>query len=68
MISIMCHGIVIQMYANDTVLYTHAKAAEPSAGKMLIAMERITTDHSCLRLNIHKKVNVLLPNQTAHQC
>lgn len=50
----MCNGIDIQMYANDTVLYTYAKATEPAAGKLTIAMERITIDQSCLSLNVRK--------------
>lgn len=54
MISMMCNGIDIQMYANDTVLYTYAKATEPAAGKLTIAMERITIDQSCLSLNVRK--------------
>ncbi len=52
----VCHGIDLQMYADDTVLYTHAKTAELAARKLTVVMERITEwlDQSCLSLNISK--------------
>ncbi len=65
----ICHGIDLQMYADDTVLYTHAKTAELAARNLTVAMERITEwlDQSCLSLNISKKKKVcvsLKPKQS----
>lgn len=57
-----CHGIELQMYTNDTVVYTHAKKAELTT----IVMERITQqlDQSCLSLNVDK-TNFFFLNQRA---
>ena len=51
-----CHDAELQMYADDTVVYTHAKTAELAAAKLTIALERIThwLDQSCLSLNVNK--------------
>lgn len=51
-----CHDVELQMYADDTVVYTHAKTAELAAAKLTIALERIThwLDQSCLSLNVNK--------------
>ncbi len=42
-----CHNAEVQMYADDTVVYTHAKTAELAA-----ALENIShwLDQSCLSL------------------
>ena len=51
-----CDDIELQMYADDTVVYTHAKTAELAAAKLMIALERIThwLDQSCLNINVNK--------------
>ncbi len=44
------------MYADDTVIFTHARTAELAAEKLNVAMERITQwlEQSCLTLNTGK--------------
>lgn len=37
-----CHDAELQMYAEDTIVYTHAKIAELAAAELTIALERIT--------------------------
>lgn len=37
-----CHDVELQVYADDTVVYTHAKTAELAAAELTIALERIT--------------------------
>ena len=37
-----CHDVELQMYADDTIVYTHAKTAELAAAKLTIPLERIT--------------------------
>jgi len=37
-----CEGIEVQMYADDTVIFTHAKTAELAAEKLKGATEKIT--------------------------
>lgn len=51
------HGMELQMYADDTVVYTHAKTPEQTAVKLKTAMERITQwlDQSGLSLNFGKR-------------
>lgn len=34
----VCHGVDLQMYADDTVIYTHATTAEEVASKLSEAM------------------------------
>ncbi len=45
-----------KMYADDTVIFTHARTAELAAEKLNVAMERIAQwlDKSCLTLNTGK--------------
>uniref|UniRef100_A0A8C1JD21 Reverse transcriptase domain-containing protein n=1 Tax=Cyprinus carpio TaxID=7962 RepID=A0A8C1JD21_CYPCA len=51
-----CEGIQVQMYADDTVIFTYAKTAESAAEKLKAATEKITQwlEQSCLSLNISK--------------
>ncbi len=51
-----CEGIQVQMYADDTVIFTHARTTELAAEKLSVAMERITQwlEQSCLTLNTGK--------------
>lgn len=51
-----CHGVEVQLYADDTVLYTHATTAQLAAGRLTKAMEGVTEwlDQSCLTLNVSK--------------
>ncbi len=51
-----CEGIQVQMYADNTVIFTHAKTAELAAEKLNVATERITQwlEQSCLTLNTSK--------------
>ncbi len=62
----VCQGMDLQMYADDTVLYTHAKTAELAAKKLTAAMERITEwlDQSCLSLNISKTKGMFFSKTT----
>lgn len=51
-----CEGIQVQMYADDTVIFTYVKTAESAAEKLKDATEKITQwlEQSCLSLNISK--------------
>lgn len=51
-----CQDVEVQMYADDTVVYTHAKTAELAAAKLTAALDRIQhwLDQSCLSLNVSK--------------
>ena len=44
------------MYADDTIVYTHAKTTELAAAKLTITLERVMhwLDQSCLSLNVNK--------------
>jgi len=66
-----CEGKQVQMYADDTIIFTQARTAELTAEKLKAAMERNTQwlEQSCLSLNIGKtkgmffsKTNVQSPN------
>ena len=51
-----CNGVDIQLYADDTVLYAHAKNSEMAAEKLTNAMQGVAQwlEQSCLTLNISK--------------
>ena len=51
-----CHDAELQMYVDDTVVYTHAKTAELAAAKLTTALKWIThwLHQSCLSLNVKK--------------
>lgn len=51
-----CHGVEVQLYADDTVLYTHATSAQQAAIKLTNALVGVAEwlDQSCLTLNIGK--------------
>ena len=58
------------MYADDTVVYTHAKTAELAAAKLTTGLERINhcLDQSCLSINVNKtKVMVFSKTKTLKQ-
>lgn len=50
----VAHVSNMQMYADDTVTYTHAKTAKLLASKLTIAMLMEGFDKSCLTLNTSK--------------
>lgn len=47
-----CHGEELQFYADDTVLYTHAKTAQLAAERLTNAMKGVV--QCCLSSNINK--------------
>lgn len=51
-----CHDVEVQLYADDTVLYTYAKSAQQAATKLSNALVGVAEwlDQSCLTLNIGK--------------
>ena len=51
-----CHDVEVQLYADDTVLYTHAKSAQQAATKLTNALVGVAEwlDQSCLTLNVSK--------------
>uniref|UniRef100_A0AAR2J957 Reverse transcriptase domain-containing protein n=1 Tax=Pygocentrus nattereri TaxID=42514 RepID=A0AAR2J957_PYGNA len=54
----VCSSVNIQMYADDTVLYVHAKNKQQAASELTAAMVLISDwlSNSCLYLNINKTV------------
>jgi len=55
---LICPDVHIQMYADDTVVYTHAKTREQAALKLTAALNKVSDwlNHSCLTLNVSKTV------------
>ena len=54
------YNVELQIYADDTVVYTHAKIAALAAAKLKIALERIAywfhqSCHTYLNLNVKTK-------------
>jgi len=56
-----CHGVDIQLNANDAVLYTHAKNAYLADEKVTCAMQGVVEwlEQSCLTLHISKTKGML---------
>lgn len=54
----MCPEVQVQMYADDTVVYTHAKTKEHAAKKLTAALKEVSDwlYRSCLTLNVSKTV------------
>lgn len=50
------HDVEVEMYAGDTVVYTHANTAELTAAKLTVVLGRLThwLDQSCLSLSGNK--------------
>lgn len=60
----VCQDVNIQMYADDTVVYTWGKDAEQVAKKLTLAMENVSKwlNASCLTLNIKKTATMYFVN------
>ncbi len=56
----VCPEVQVQMYADDTVVYTHAKTKEQAAIKLTAALNKVSDwlCHSCLSLNTSKTVGI----------
>ncbi len=63
------HWIVLQIYADDNALYTHADTPELAAKKLSVAMKRVTEwlGLSCLSDNISKTEGVFFSKANKHQ-
>uniref|UniRef100_A0A4W5Q9E1 Reverse transcriptase domain-containing protein n=1 Tax=Hucho hucho TaxID=62062 RepID=A0A4W5Q9E1_9TELE len=63
----VCPDINTLMYADDTVIYVHAKTKHLAAAKLTTAMDQITNwlNRSCLQLNVDKTVGMFF---TKRQC
>uniref|UniRef100_A0A3Q3GPI5 Reverse transcriptase domain-containing protein n=1 Tax=Labrus bergylta TaxID=56723 RepID=A0A3Q3GPI5_9LABR len=63
----VCPDIKTQMYADDTVVYVHAKTKHLAAAQLTKAMNQITNwlNSSCLQLNVNKTVGMFF---TKRQC
>lgn len=53
-----CPDVNIQMYADDTVIFTHARSKEHAAAKLTASMSKVSDwlANSCLTLNLSKTV------------
>ena len=53
-----CPDVETQLYADDTVMYVHARTKQLAAAKLTSALEQISKwlNHSCLQLNQKKKM------------
>lgn len=53
----VCEDVDIQMYADDTVIYTHGRDAEQVAPKLSLMLHKVAKwlSDSCLPLNAKKK-------------
>lgn len=60
----VCDDVNIQMYADDTVIYTWGKDAEQVSKKLTLAMEKVSKwlNASCLTLNIKKTATMYFVN------
>lgn len=56
----VCPEVQVQMYADDTVVYTHAKTKEHAAKKLTAALKEVSDwlYRSCLTLNVSKTVGM----------
>lgn len=56
----VCSNVSIQMYADDTVIYTHGKNPTQVADKLSQSLAHVTEwlHQSCLKLNINKTVSM----------
>ena len=63
-----CHGVEVQLYADDTVLYTHAKSAQLAAEKLASALDGVVEwlDQSCLTLNVSKTKGMFFSKTKLH--
>uniref|UniRef100_A0A8C7CP59 Reverse transcriptase domain-containing protein n=1 Tax=Oncorhynchus kisutch TaxID=8019 RepID=A0A8C7CP59_ONCKI len=54
----VCTGSEVQMYADDTVIYVHAKSKQQAAQELTTVMVQVTKwlSDSCLHLNVKKTV------------
>lgn len=54
----VCSDVSIQMYEDDTVIYTHAKNTTQAAAKLTQSMVHVTEwlNQGCLKLNVNKTV------------
>ena len=61
----VCHDSFIQMYADDTVIYVHAKNKAAAAKKLNKPLVRVTQwlNNNCLHLNIKKTVCMFFEKQ-----
>ena len=52
----VCHNVETQLYADDTVMYMHARTKQLAAAKLTSALEQISKrlNCSCLQLNLKK--------------
>ena len=69
---LICPEVHIQMYADDTVIYTHAKTREQAAAKLTAVLTKVSDwlTLSCLTLNVSKTVGMYFSikrNITQHQ-
>lgn len=57
----VCPDVYIQMYADDTVIYTHGKNTAQVAEKLSQSMAHVSEwlNQSCLQLNVNKTVSML---------
>ncbi|XP_046707928.1 uncharacterized protein LOC124387560 [Silurus meridionalis] len=56
----VCADVYIQMYADDTVIYTHGKNTKQVAEKLTQSMVQVSEwlNQSCLKLNVNKTVSM----------
>ena len=61
----VCEDVDVQMYADDTVVYTHGKDAEQVASKLSSTLHKVAQwlNDSCLTLNTNKTVTMYFTNK-----
>ncbi len=61
----VCPEVQVQMYADDTIVYTYAKTKEQAAIKLTAAWNKVSDwlCHSCLTLNVSKTGNVFFDQE-----